>query len=239
MNKILIFFLCLSFLFIPKTIKEDQYTIYIPNNPTSMIIYYHSNMVLYHSKGRKPRTFYNFQEDYIKSLSEQNPNSIVIVTYYYNQELVEYIEEIIKEYNISNIIVSGWSAGGNSAIYAAAQLSKLDINTQLLLIDCNHTNEVDLKYIKQLANNEVTIAYISNIISPAKNKKISNIISYKIPISYFKIEIPEGYIGSNHMYCRNSTMDFNLYGYLLGGPLNENYEQGYYNYSLQQIEFPK
>jgi len=58
----------------------------------------------------------------------------------------------------------------------------------------------------------------------AKNKVLRNIMKYEIPITFYQLDIPNEFNGSNHMYCRDCAVSYDLYGYILGThDLNENY----------------
>jgi len=52
----------------------------------------------------------------------------VVVTYQYSTKLVNKIDKLIDEYNIKDIVISGWSAGGNNAVQAAATLANEERN---------------------------------------------------------------------------------------------------------------
>lgn len=240
MNKLIALFLSLSLFLTPaKTIKAHQYTIYIPKNPLNIIVYYHCNGTLPHANEKSKRPF-NFQEGIAQLIFKQNPDSIVVVTYQYSEKLVKQIDKLAKKYNIKDIVISGWSAGGNNAIRAAATLTNKDRYVQLLLVDCNDTNQVPMKYIRTLKKAGIEINYTSNLINRNKNKVLSNIRSEKIPIHYYKLKIPEDYSGSRHIYCRNCSINYNLYGYLLGDiELNKHYKYGYFDYNKNSIKFPR
>ena len=64
MKKIIIYLLCLVMvLALPGATMieaETDYTVLIPEDPTSLIIYYHCGKVLFHSNGRESKTLYNF-----------------------------------------------------------------------------------------------------------------------------------------------------------------------------------
>ena len=241
MNKLIAFVLSLTLILTPSNIiKKHQYTIYIPDNPDSVIIYYHCNSTLQHTDDKKLKHPFNFQEGILELIATNNSNSIVVVTYQYSTKLVDEVDKIIKKYKIKDIVISGWSAGGNNAIRAATTLANKDRNVQLLLIDCNHTNQLEMKYIKALKKNNIEINYTSNLINWNKNKVLRNIMSQKIPIHYYKLTLPKDFSGSRHIYCRNCAVNYNLYGYLLGEiKLNKNYKYGYYDYEKKTIKFPR
>lgn len=240
-KSIITYLLCISLLAAPssKQMKDNQYTILTPENPISLIIYYHCNSILPHTNQKNPKYPFNWQESIAKMILDNNQDAIVVVTYEYSSKLVKKVNKLIDKYNIKDIIISGWSAGGNNAIRAAATLANQDRQIQLLLVDCNHTNQVDIKYIKALKKNNIEINYASNIISWNKNKVLKNIMSQKIPIHYYKLKIPKNFSGSHHIYNRNCSIKYNLYGYLLGAiELNKHYKYGYYDYLKKSIVFP-
>lgn len=221
-----------------KTIKSNQYTIYIPDDPDSVIIYYHCNSVLPHTDNEKPKHPFNFQESIANKILTNNQNSITIVTYEYSEKLVQKVDKLIEEYDLTDVIISGWSAGGNNAVRAAATLANDKRNIQLLLIDCNHTNQLPMKYFNTLAKYNIPIHYTSNIMGYNKNKVLKNIMAAKLDITFYKLKIPKNYSGSNHMYCRNCAVNYDLYGYLLGAhELGEHYKLGYYDYKKHKSIF--
>lgn len=223
-----------------KQVKDHQYTILIPKNPISLIIYYHCNSVLPHVDGKTPKHAFNFQETLAKLIFDQNQDAIVVVTYQYSTKLVNKIDKLIDEYNIKDIVISGWSAGGNNAVQAAATLANEERNIQLLLIDCNHTKQVPKKYFKTLKKNNIEIHFTSNVTGRIKYKVLQNITDQKIPIHYYKLKLPKNFSGSHHIYCRNCAVNYNLYGYLLGTiELNKHYTYGYYDYSAKDVIFTR
>ena len=196
--------------------------------------------MLPHTNEEHPKHPFNFQESIANKILKQNSDSIVIVTYKYSQKLIEKIDKLINEYNIKDIIISGWSAGGNNAVRAAATLANQNRYIQLLLIDCNHTVQESLKYFKTLKKNNIEIHYTSNVAGYSKYKVLKNITDEKIPIHYYKLKIPKDFSGSRHIYCRNCAINYNLYGYLLGAiKLNKNYIYGYYDYSKNTVKFSR
>ena len=221
-----------------KTIKSNQYSIYIPEEPDSIIIYYNCNSVLPHSKTENPKRPFNFQEGIANKMFANNPNSITVVTYQYSKKLVNKIDELIEEYNLTDIIISGWSAGGNNAIQATAKLANNERNIYLLLIDCNDTNQLPMKYFNTLAKYNIPIHYTSNVMGYNKNKVLKNIMAAKLDITFYKLKIPKNYSGSHHIYCRNCAVNYDLYGYLLGAhELGEHYKLGYYDYKKHKSIF--
>lgn len=239
MNKVISFLLCALLLFTPaaQQIQGNTYTILIPENPTNIIVYYHTNKILYHTD-EEPKHPFNYLEGIGNILLEDNPNSIVVVTYYYNKKLVNLIDNLINEYNIENIIISGWSIGGNNAIYAAAALASENRHIQLLLIDSNNTNEIADKYFNKLKEYNVIVNFTSNVTGQSKYKVLRNAIKSEIPIIYLALNIPPNFNGSNHTYCKDCAILYNLYGFLLGNiDLNENYTLGYYNYIEKEMKF--
>ena len=63
--------------------------------------------------------------------------------------------------------------------------------------------------------------FLSNFISKAKTKHISKIIDHGLLKEYIKVKLPDGFKGSNHRYCRDSTLNYHLYDYVFGGELNK------------------
>ena len=221
-----------------KIIKSNQYTIYIPEEPDSIIIYYNSNGTLPHSKTEDPKHPFNFQEGIADKLLKNNKNSIIIVTYQYSPKLVKKVDKLIKEYDLRDVIISGWSAGGNNAVKAAAELANNKRNIQLLLIDANDTNQLSMRYFKTLAKYNIPIHYTSNLLSQNKMKVLKKIREAKLDIFFYKLKIPKDFSGSNHIYCRNCAVNYDLYGYLLGAHgIGKHYKVGYYSYKKNKPIF--
>lgn len=239
MKTILIYILCISCLLAPATtIKEPQYTIYIPNDPDSIIFYYNSNGTLPHIKNQTPRNLFNFQEGIADKLLKNNKNSIIIVTYQYSSKLIKEVDKLIKKYDLTDVIISGWSAGGNNAVKAAVELANNKRNIQLLLIDANDTDQLGMGYFKTLAKYNIPIHYTSNLLSQNKMKVLKKIRNAKLDIFFYKLKIPKDFSGSNHIYCRNCAVNYDLYGYLLGAhDIGKHYKVGYYSYKKNKPIF--
>lgn len=127
MNKLIALILSINLLLSPtKTFKQDRYTIYIPKEPNSIIIYYHSNGTLPHDDPQNPKRPFNSQEGIANLIYKKNSTSIVVVTYQYSEKLVKKVDKLIKQYNLKDVVISGWSAGGNNAIRASATLANKD-----------------------------------------------------------------------------------------------------------------
>lgn len=231
----------LSFLLLlspASTVKTTAYTIYVPEEPINVIIYYNCGHQLCHITDKEPRYPYSFQEGIADIIFENNPHSIIVVTHQYNKTLTNKIDELINQYEIKNIIISGWSAGGNHAIKTATILASDKRNIQLLLIDCNHTDLLKESQFQTLKKYNIPIHYTSNVMSKAKNKKLRNIIKAELPITFYQLNIPDDFSGSNHIYCRDCAISYDLYGYILGTtPLNSNYKLGYFDYTSHENIF--
>ena len=231
--------LCLTCLLSPlKTIKETQYTIYIPKNPTSILVYYHCNSQLSHEESKKFKHPFSFQEGIANKIFTKNPDSIVIVTYQYSSKLVKEIDKLMKKYDLTDLIISGWSAGGNNAVRAAAELANDKYNIQLLLIDCNDTDQLKQRLFNTLAKHNVIVHYTSNLLSKNKMKVLKKIRAAELEIYFYKLKIPKNFSGSNHIYCRNCAVNYDLYGYLLGAhSIGKHYKVGYYSYKKNKPIF--
>ena len=199
-----------------------NYTIYIPEHPKRMAVYIHARMDFPHSKGRKGKTLYNFQEEVAGGIFKPNADTIVVAARYY-KGLVPIVIKQIMAYDITNVIVSGWSLGGNDAITLTHEIYKqLKLIPKLFLIDSNHTNQFADKVFKDLK--DMKVYYVSNTLSKAKSSHISKILNNGLLKEYLLLAIPHTFKGSNHRYCRDSAITDNLYGYLFGGILMPNYQ---------------
>ena len=205
-----------------KALSGTNYTIYIPEHPKKIAIYIHARMDFPHSKGRKGRTLYNFQEEVAEGIFKSNTDTIAVAAKYY-KGLASVVLKEIMTYDITDVIVSGWSLGGNDALTLADEIYKqLKLSPKLLLIDSNHTNQISDKAFKDLKDSPVY--YISNTVSKAKSSHISKVTKNGMLKEYLQLVIPATFKGSNHRYCRDSTISDNLYGYLFGGILMPNYK---------------
>ena len=174
-------------------------------------------MAFPHSKGKKGKTLYNFQEEVAQAIYDGNPDTIAVAAVY-NRDLPSFLNELINVYSIETVVVSGWSLGGNDAVRLATELRNVK---SLILIDSNHTNQLNQRYFDFLRGTK--LYYISNEYSAAKLKHMTKIFAVT-EHEYLKLAIPKGFGGSYHRYCRDSTLDNNVYGYALGGPLYGSYE---------------
>ena len=198
-----------------KVLIGTDYTIYVPENADRMAIYCHAWGQFPHTKGKPPRSPYNFQENIVDGIQLKNPTAVAVAMRRYNNKLIDLLYGIIKEKGIKELIISGWSMGGSDALTLAAKLYlKVDVKLSLILIDANYTNDIAADVFLKLRG--VRTVYISNTFIPAKVKKISKLMSYKLPLEYMILSIPKDYKGSNHMFCRNSTIDNDMYGYVFG-----------------------
>lgn len=210
-----------------KILSGSNYTIYIPDRPERAVIYLNAHIAFPSSNGRPSRTKYNFREEVAEAI--YNDETIVMVGLY-NKKFLEVILGAIIGYHIQNAVVSGWSAGGNDALTVASYLNGLVQNLKVLLIDSNHTNNVSNDIFKKLKG--IKISDVSNNLNKVKIKKLQKVIDNGLFDEYLLLTIPKGFNGSNHRYCRDSTMNNNLYNYIFGGPLDRTQ---YTAYRLDQI----
>lgn len=214
-----------------KVQSGSNYVVYIPDHPTRMVIYLHAHGDFPAAKGRKSRTKYNFREEVAEAIYDYETIAFAAK---FGRGVTDKAKDIIKKYNISNLIVSGWSVGGSDAVTLASSLASLNVDLKILLIDANYTNSIRDSVYKKL--NGVPISFISNFVSKAKTKHISKIIAKGLFKEYLKVKLPDGFKGSNHRYCRDSTLNFHLYDYIFGGPLNTSkYKVGYWDPQKKEI----
>ena len=239
MNKtIIICVVCITLLLQPGSmmIKPDA-VMYTPEDPNSLIVYCHPNNKLVHTESANPKRPLNTYEGIVQLISEDNPGAAVLVTWTYSKSLVSKLDALIDDNNIEEIIISGWSAGGNLAVRMAAALAKQGRHIKLLFLDCNHTTQLADKYFKTLAKYDTTLYYACHVMGKSKDRVLRKIMAQKIPIVYYKLTIPKNFSGSQHIYCRDSAIKFNLYGYLLGTvDLNKNYKEYHYDYSSKSYK---
>ena len=195
-----------------KILSGSNYTIYIPDHPTRMVVYCHAHIAFPSSNGRKSRTKYNFREEVIEAIYN---DETVAVAGNYSKKLLELILDIVVGYHIQRVITSGWSVGGNDALTVASYLNGIVSDLKVLLIDSNHTNNVpDATFIKLKG---VEINNVSNNLNSVKVKKLQKVLNNGSFKHYLLLAIPKGFKGSNHRYCRDSTMENHLYDYISGG----------------------
>ena len=199
-----------------KELSGSNYVVYIPDKPTRMVVYLHAHGDFPASKGRKSRTKYNFREEVAEAIYD---NNTIAFAAKFGNGITAKVKEVISKYNITDIIVSGWSVGGTDAVNLASYLANPKLDLKVLLIDANYTNTIRDAVYKKL--NGVPISFLSNFISKAKTKHISKIIDHGLLKEYIKVKLPDGFKGSNHRYCRDSTLNYHLYDYIFGGELNK------------------
>lgn len=190
-----------------------------------MIIYIDSKAnSLTHANGRKSKTKYNFIEDIIEELSMSNPNSAIFAGKFMTKSMAA-IEKALRNYDISKVIISGWSLGGNDALTELFKLMQLfpNIDYDVLLLDSNHTDQISDLYFKSIASKIRSIYYVSDTYNAGKIKKQNKIRDF-FDIEYLILSIPDKYNSSKHRACRDCSFDNNLYGYIWG------YNNLYYRY---------
>lgn len=201
------------------------------------LIYFHSNDALPKANGRKGKTKYNFYEDIVEQMQIANPDALVFV----GKNSASYQNEIIKgikKNGVDEVVVSGWSDGGNYAVNMTAKLYEQfpNLKIHLLLIDSNHTDNCATKVWDTLDKHNQSIDYLSNLISKEKNRKLVKIMKYKLPINYLRLKVPATIRVSKHRYCRDSALEDNVYGYLIGGELDmSRYTKLHYDYDKKAI----
>ena len=216
-----------------KTQSGSNYVIYIPDHPNRMVIYLHAHGDFPASKGRKSRTKYNFREEVAEAIYDENTIAFAAK---FGSGITDKVRDFLKKYDISNVIVSGWSVGGTDAVLLASYLASSNLDLKVLLIDANYTNTVRDSSYKKLKG--VPISYLSSFSSRIKTKHISKIINHGLLKEYLKVKLPVGFKGSHHRYCRDSTLNYHLYKYIFGGPLNtEKYKVGYWDPKKKAIVF--
>ena len=198
--------------------QKTNYTVYIPVRPRRMAVYLNPPAMYFpHSNGKKGKTLYNYQEEVAHEIYTENEGTIAVAAIY-NRDLPKFLNELINLYDIPEVVVAGWSLGGNDAVKASTEIRNV---TTLILIDANHTNNMAQKYVDFLRGTK--LLYISDVYSPAKLKKVTKAFAV-MPHKFLKLTIPKSFSGSNHRYCRDSMLNCNVFGYAFGGPLYGSYE---------------
>jgi len=196
---------------------KSNYTVYVPVLPKRMAVYLNPPAMAFpHSNGKKGKTLYNYQEEVAQAILDGTPDTIAVAAIY-NRDLPRFLNELIRLYNITEVVVAGWSLGGNDAVRAATEI--LNVKT-LMLIDANHTNNLGTRYFNALRGTK--LIYISDVYTPAKLKHMTKIFAVT-DHQFLQLKIPKGFSGSNHRYCRDSTLDNNVFRYAFGGVLNGDY----------------
>lgn len=213
-----------------KTVTGSNLVVYIPDHPKRMVIYLHAHGDFPAANGRKPKTKYNFREEIAEAIYDENTIAFAAK---FGNGITAKAKEIIDKYDISNVIVSGWSMGGTDAVNMASYLVGLKLDLKVLLIDANYTNTIRDAVYKKLKG--IPVYFLSNFISKAKTKHIEKVINHGLLKEYIKICIPATYKGSKHRYCRDSTMTNNLYNYIFGGELKGKYKIAHWNSKKKEI----
>ncbi len=197
---------------------RSNYTVYIPDAPSKMVIYLNPQAMPFpHANGKNSRTLYNFQEEVAQAIFDKNPGTIGVAAVY-NRDLPRFLNELITSYRIQVVVVSGWSLAGNDAIKLATEIRNV---TGLVLIDSNHTNQMNQRYFTFLRGTH--LLYISNTYNATKLKKTAKAFEV-MPHEYLLLHIPSGFTGSNHRYCRDSSLNNNVFGFFFGGAVTGDYE---------------
>lgn len=198
-----------------KILSGSNYTIYIPDRPERAVIYLNAHIAFPSSNGRTSRTKYNYREEVANDIYNEYT---AVVAGLYSKKLLELILQLIIGYGIQNVVISGWSVGGNDALTVASYLNGVIKNLKVLLIDSNHTNNLSNDIFKKLSG--VKVYDVSNNLNKVKIKKLQKVIDNGIFHEYLLLTIPKGFKGSNHRYCRDSTIENHLYDYIFEGVLD-------------------
>ena len=194
----------------------SNYTMYIPDHPTRMVIYFNAHIAFPTSNGRKSRTKYNFREEVCDAIYDEKT---IVFAGLYSKKILEIIIQNTISYSIEETIVSGWSVGGNDAITVAASLVNKVPMIKVLLIDSNHTNNITDGVFKKLKS--IEISNVSNNLNKTKIKKLEKVLNTGLFKDYLLLSLPKDFKGSHHRYCRDSTLNNHLYNYVFGGPLDQ------------------
>ena len=194
-----------------------EYAHNIPETPgNTMMIYIHSGGGITLSKGRVARSKYNYSDDISNKISADNPDAIVVAANY-SQALHNEINRLIEENSIERVVVSGWSTGGSRALQLASDLVTdfEGIEVTLLALDSNQMDEIPDRTYNNLEDHGVKIFYLAREVNRFKDRKIRKLIAYK-DISYIVYHIPPEVTSVPNRRVRDSAIDYNLYGYVLG-----------------------
>ena len=205
----------------------------------SMIIYFKEYSTYLVSKGKKAKSLFCFADDIAKVIAADNPTSIVI-SGRYSKNFHTFAEDYIKKYHITDVTVMGWSAGGNDVITTAAELIEAfeDRVPNILLIDCNHTDGLSDGLFKSIKERGSSIWYFLTLACKAKNEALTKIRKYDIPLNYIRFSVPDDYMGSKHIACRNAAILFNIAGWIRDGAdgfLPDCLSLGYFDYESKAI----
>ena len=217
-----------------KVQSGSNYVIYIPDKPTKLVVYLHAHGDFPASRGRKSRTKYNFREEVAEAI--YNDETLAFAAKF-GRGITDKVRELLSKYNITDLIISGWSVGGTDAVNLASYVANSKLDLKILLIDANYTNSIKGPIYNKLKG--VPVYYISNFVSKAKTKHISKIIDYGLLKEYLKVQLPDGFKGSNHRYCRDSSLNNHLYEYVFGGELKGKYRIGHWDAKKKEIVLDK
>ena len=213
-----------------KVQSGSNYVIYIPDKPKRLVVYLHAHGDFPASRGRKSRTKYNFREEVAEAIYDKDTIAFAAK---FGRGITDKVRDILSKYKITDLIISGWSVGGTDAVNLASYLANPKLNMKILLIDANYTNSIRGSVYSKLTG--VPIYFVSDFVSKVKTKHISKIIDYGILKLYLKVQIPNGFKGSHHRYCRDSSLNNHLYNYIFGGELKGKYKLGHWDTKKKEI----
>lgn len=207
----------------------------------SMIIFFMDHSPYLVSKGKKANTLFNFADDIAKVIAADNPTSIVI-SGRWSKTFHTFAADYIQKYHISDVTIMGWSVGGNDVIKTAAGFIEAfeELVPNILLIDCNHTDELKDGLFKSIKERGSSVWYFSTHISNSKNEKLTKIRKYEIPLNYIRFSVPDDFTGSKHIACRNAALLFNIAGWIRNGAdgfLPDCLALGYFDFDSDEIVF--
>ncbi len=232
--------------------KSNSYTISVPND-------YHGgevNVIIYSDaakdnsiKTRGQSKYYstdttgklNAQEDFLDAITANNPDTIVVSTYFgvSNKDVGEMLDVLESlEVDPNKVVVSGWSAGGNEALTITNEIitNHQSLGTpEVLLIDSNHTNQLNGQVMQNLKENDVKCTLITSLGEKTIEDKLSKLIDNNVDLDVINVDFTSN--GSYHMERRNIAVYDDVFGYLLGTRDEPSSDYANVNYTFQSYDY--
>ena len=237
--------------------KPQSYTISVPEDfhggETNLIIFSEaakSNTIRTRGKqdyyNTNTQGILNAQEDILDAITANNEGSIVATTYFGVSnsdvnEMLRVVESI--EADPSNIIISGWSAGGNEALTITDELLNNHSNLgtpQVFLVDSNHTNQINNKIFQNIKENGVKCTLLTSESEKTIEDKLSKLISNNIDLDLISVNFNPN--GSEHLERKRIAIFNDVFGYLINSDdlpsssyANTKYTYQTYDYETNSI----
>ncbi len=201
------------------------------------------------TSGKLDRTNFRTSTGQVDTLMASNPNTVVAASKFGSKDIDEMLNVMdTVGINSNHTIVSGFSAGGNAAVYGAENILKNHTNlknVELLLLDSNNLDQVSGKTIQYLADNNVKVTTLNSLEEKYVKRQYHYLTDKGIDLSVIHTDRTKDQINvSWHTDHKFMAFNDNIYGYLLGNnnapTTSQSYGSGYqyahYNPTTSSLE---